>query len=108
METIYRMIIEALNDAYEDILPRYYEYDGSEKLLTAYLDDVTGRIKGMFDVMRGHENTDYEWQIFYDIYERLYDLMQRTHKGCMIDQGTLMQGAVQLFAITTDREGEYA
>lgn len=48
--------------------------------------------------------TPYEQHIFIAIYEWLYDVVQHTHKGCMVDQASLMDGAIRLYKDTLERE----
>lgn len=47
--------------------------------------------------------TEYEMHIFITIYEWLYEVVQRTHKGCMVDQASLMDGAIKLYKDTLER-----
>lgn len=51
--------------------------------------------------------TAYEQHTFITIYEWLFEVMQRTHKGCMVDQAVLMDGAIRLMELTLGREEEY-
>lgn len=41
-----------------------------------------------------------EQHIFTSIYEWLYALVQHTHKGCLVDQATVMDGAIRLMGMT--------
>lgn len=40
---------------------------------------------------------------FTTIYEFLYKTVQNTHKGCMVDQASVMDGAVRLYIYERDK-----
>ena len=50
--------------------------------------------------------TPYEMELFIGIYEWLNEVMERTHKGRMIEQAVLMDGAIRLMEITLSRDEE--
>ena len=53
MENLLKLITEALDDAYIDIMENYTEYDGTEETLDAYKTDAMNRISRAFRELWG-------------------------------------------------------